>query len=59
VEAPGRPHVRVHKGYVWIERAPNAWVQVVHIEEWRTLNEPEQNYMIEKALKSAPDCELS
>jgi hypothetical protein len=58
MDAPGRPHVRVFHGDIYIERVPNAWVLVVAYAEWQTLNEPERNYMISKAIKTGLDSTL-
>lgn len=55
---PGRPHVRIHEGFVYIERVPNAWVQVLDLETWKTLTVQECVYMIDKALKKGHDIEL-
>lgn len=58
MDAPGRPHVRINDGYVFIERVPNAWVQVCLVDDWQTMNNHERNYLIEKALKHGRDTEL-
>lgn len=58
MDAPDKPHVRVYHGDIYIERAPSAWVMVVSAADWNTLNDPERNYMISKALKMGLDCLL-
>lgn len=58
MEQPGRPHVRIQDGFVFIERVPNAWVQVLDLETWKTLLDHECEFMIDKALKKGHDIEL-
>lgn len=58
MDAPGRPHVRIYAGDIYIERVPNAWVCVVSEADWKLMDEPARNYMISKALKKGLDCSL-
>jgi hypothetical protein len=58
LNAPGRPHVKIHEGFVYIERVPNAWVQVLDVDTWKTLIDHEREFMVSKALKKGWDTQL-
>lgn len=58
MENPGVPHVRCYEGCIYIERAPGYYVQVVDAALYKTLTEPEQQYMIAKALKHGLERQL-
>jgi hypothetical protein len=55
VEDPGKPHVRLYVGFVYVERVPNYWVQVCPIDVYETLDMRERKYLISKALKKGHD----
>lgn len=55
---PGVPHVRIYEGDVYIERVPSAWVKITSAEIWKTLQPHLQNYVVQQALKHAPDRQL-
>ena len=56
--APGRPHVRIWRGDVYIERVPNSWVLVSSKDEYDHWDDPAREYMIAKALKHGLDFDL-
>lgn len=58
MDAPGRPHVRIHEGFVYVERVPNYWVQVCLLDDYETMDDPARNFMISKAVKKAWDTQL-
>jgi hypothetical protein len=43
---------------IYIERAPDAWVEVCAVEEWNTFIPHERNYLVSRALKVGRDQEL-
>lgn len=55
MDAPGRPHVRIFSGEIYIERVPNAWVYVTSHDEWIELDERERNFLIVRAIKKELD----
>lgn len=58
MDAAGRPHVRIWRGDVYIERVPNAWLLVGTKADYDEWDDPAREFMIAKALKNGLDFEL-
>ena len=58
MESPERPHVRVFKQDIYVERVPNAWVFVAKVDDWNAWDDVARRYMTNKALVKGLDCVL-